>query len=96
MKTKVTHTPGPWEAEPYDQNPSVFAIKSSNDYENVVDAIHNEANAFLIAAAPELLEALQDALNELRIREYYFKLSPSIIKMRDKIQETIGKATGEQ
>jgi hypothetical protein len=56
------HTPGPWSpAGPYKNFNNVydlFEIHWSPDGECVAETVHGEANARLIAAAPELLEAL--------------------------------------
>lgn len=63
MKTK--HTPGPWEAVIYDGPFDQPLIKSGH---GTIGRLHgmedrqHEANAKLVAAAPELLEALQDLL----------------------------------
>lgn len=57
------HTPGPWVARPV---PNVgvrghtgYAIDFNEDQEQVVDFVYEEADARLIAAAPDLLEALE-------------------------------------
>jgi len=58
------HTPGPWSADECRSGFAVYAYKSGDvvvrteDEEGRYGAIDNEANARLIAAAPELLEAL--------------------------------------
>lgn len=62
-KTQVKHTPGPWRYGISSKNMSQFFI-GNNDYTKtiaIVDSFHveHEANAALIAAAPELLEALK-------------------------------------
>lgn len=57
------HTPGPWKAVEL-EIPVGFArfeIHYSEDGECVAEVVHQEANAKLIAAAPDLLEALQAA-----------------------------------
>lgn len=60
------HTPGPWSLrESYDRGePSGYVV--SGEYENTADVIlgsfgdkETEANAYLIAAAPEMYEALR-------------------------------------
>ena len=58
------HTPGPWAARPI-PNPSPsghigYAIDFNEDQEQVVDFVYEEADARLIAAAPDLLEALEE------------------------------------
>lgn len=74
MKTK--HTPGPWAVEKWNSygqsSPVVTQVSAFAEDGNRAMAIHIsgccpfafvEANAKLIAAAPELLEALQDMLD---------------------------------
>ena len=51
----TTHTPGPWEARPSRQC-GVFSIIMGTFY---ASGYIGEANARLIAAAPDLLEALK-------------------------------------
>ena len=63
VEISAGHTPGPWaffdassiEDEPY------FVIDTGNDRETIAEGVRNEANAHLIAAAPDLLEALEAA-----------------------------------
>lgn len=59
-----THTPGPWKVRPI-PNPGLvghtgYAIDFNEDQEQVVDFVYEEADARLIAAAPGLLEALEE------------------------------------
>jgi hypothetical protein len=59
----MTHTPGPWETQRVEEDRLVLwgredalgTFKIADIYETA----NNEANARLIAAAPELLEALE-------------------------------------
>jgi len=71
------HTPGPWEMplHPYiQQSDGEGANFSDGDWEIVpplgeagpVAIVNSEANALLIAAAPELLEALRSLLTGLQ------------------------------
>jgi len=53
------HTPGPWSFRGCDGG---WAIDYNEDQEQVVDYVYEEADARLIAAAPDLLEALDDLL----------------------------------
>lgn len=60
------HTPGPWMVRPV-PNPCLsghtgYAIDFNEDQEQVVDFVYEEADAHLIAAAPDLLEALEMAM----------------------------------
>jgi hypothetical protein len=54
-------TPGPWKAVKID--PPVgyaeYEIHYGNDGECIAEVVHDKANAQLIAAAPDLLEALE-------------------------------------
>jgi len=73
----MAHTPGPWHVGPFDRDNQIFSdngrmrlesggttlypIATVNDgWDNTED----EANALLIAAAPELLAALKDCVAE--------------------------------
>ena len=56
------HTPGPWAVSPdhiFRNQADIFEIHWSTIGECIAECVHGEANARLIAAAPELLEALQ-------------------------------------
>ncbi len=55
------HTPGPWSFRGCDGG---WAIDFNEDQEQVVDYVYEEADARLIAAAPKLLEALEDIAND--------------------------------
>lgn len=67
MKTKTTHTPGPWEVS---EGRGFRSIKAS-DGGHVIASDQGEftgnweANARLIAAAPDLLEAAKHTLSVL-------------------------------
>ena len=92
-------TPGPWEVEDngyfYDINAvrgTVGNVCSSaswfdNDEHRGPVAM---ANAHLIAAAPELLEALTSTLDEIG-----FWLSQQKPELRDKLVSAVAKALGE-
>ena len=64
----MAHTPGPWTIEPIHRLDSEIIITEPGvaiDYDDV-DHKEQEANARLIAAAPDLLEACQALLHKLR------------------------------
>lgn len=71
---EIKHTPGPWEIERYsDGLLQIVGDVRVIDYDEehvttIVEAVSysNEANAKLIAAAPELLADLQEAATTLR------------------------------
>lgn len=69
---ETTSTPGPWRIEPAVPGEAsgthVFAANpggSAGDFVTIADFVDNEANARLIAAAPELLAALKTLLSVL-------------------------------
>ncbi len=70
MSDKLTHTPGPWKWCGTQQKPKKFCYLSGQDFKGVGVALsgftENKANAHLIAAAPELLEALKTLLEASR------------------------------
>ncbi len=70
--TNATHTPGPWDFDNYADHVSFFSdgYSRKDDYAFRVEfpddmpAAEAKANARLIAAAPQLLEALQFMIGE--------------------------------
>lgn len=63
------HSPGPWELGPSLEDHGGWRVYSDHSYRvaevpNVNGSARNEANAKLIAAAPEMLVALQGMLSE--------------------------------
>lgn len=91
MKTK--HTPGPWAfregSEPHYQ----ALVYNEENGEDVAITYHDDGatNAKLIAAAPELLEAAEWALTELREPEH--STADTIHETIQKLQQAIKKAT---
>jgi hypothetical protein len=67
MKTNIQHTPPPWELS---KNGSRSYVKDPRDNSVIaalfIETPEGEANANLIAAAPDLLEALRMAETQLR------------------------------
>ena len=100
----MEHTKGPWKYEPETKTiraiPSNYWLASMDSWDGAVD---NEANARLIASAPELLEALREAKQILERAKQYF---PKSIKNSDRfsllnvlansIDPVITKAEGRQ
>lgn len=94
------HTPGPWEVCPSnneiintDHGRLPFAIRAG--YTLIGALYENEADALLIAAAPELLEALKAMLlhtAELNPMQGYDKHDCQAVKQA---AAAIAKATGE-
>lgn len=88
---RTQHTPGPWEYIPGEEPAFLPRVQRGIEGEFVVMGLsryREEADARLIAAAPDLLEALQDALCAL---ECCGKDYPAASKAR----AAIAKATGE-
>lgn len=79
------HTPGPWRYTPWhieEGNPTVRAPEGW-----LICETSSDANARLIAAAPDLLEALRDALCAL---ECCGKDYPAATKARAAIAKAVG------
>ncbi len=98
---KTQHTPGPWVASPairsgftIDAKCDPWLIVTTSDEEGRYGSIETEANARLIAAAPELLAALQVVL-----RDYTAVHDIGDVEMQPALYQAraaITKATGEQ
>jgi hypothetical protein len=90
----MKHTPGPWVVDPaVRQGFTVYAPKEgfivgTQDEEGRYGAIESEANARLIAAAPDLL-ALAERIARLPEHGHYLALI-------DQASAAIAKATGEK
>ena len=107
---KILHTPGPWKAIMRKDAPSgllgdngvvrwAIGSKSIAPLAVVRLSMENEqgeANAHIIAAAPELLEILRDCESELEYIRCYSKDSRggNVIALLDKIRTVIAKADG--
>lgn len=98
----VKHTSGPWEVVDKSYSgvgileglPSVKVVDDELTVAQLCDTGNEEANAHLIAAAPELLEALQwmvehDETNTSDLENAYFT------KGLEKAKAAIAKAMGE-
>lgn len=88
------HTPGPWNQGHSDVGKEVVFLNGLTEPEKTlgpddtwIDCV-TEANARLIAAAPELLDALQRLLEQTR----QYGHAPEI----EDAERAIAKATGEQ
>ena len=105
MMTK--HTPGPWEATPNggdDPDPTIRYISTPDNLIAVSEKIwwagdwdieQQEANARLIAAAPDLLEVVETGLG---LRDYE-KEHPRVVnwpKWEAEARAAIAKAKGER
>lgn len=84
---RAQHTPGPWHAMPFKGGETIYAADSHRVAECLASGKHGEAaeaNARLIAAAPELLAALQNIL----------AANPDLAEVADEARAAIAKATG--
>lgn len=96
----MTHTPGPWTAEQTDDAGRWFITAG---YENIVSAQYgnplSEANARLIAAAPDLLAALRDLFDQCAMVRKHWGDGSNQAEADNAIragQAAIAKAEGRQ
>jgi hypothetical protein len=90
--SETKHTPGPWQIEEHETSPC--RIRANNNGWDVADVFSTDhptgqANAALIAAAPELLEALRAMLenpNKLHIND--------VVERHQRALDAIAKAEG--
>lgn len=76
--TETKHTPGPWTASPHSKHKHSISAAGWSEFAKVVtrmqgndnDSIEGLANASLIAAAPELLDAMQSAVVAMEALEH--------------------------
>lgn len=101
--TNASHTPGPWDFDNYADHVSYFSDankhKDKGDYDFRVEFPDDmpedqaEANARLIAAAPQLLEALEHFFNIMH--DYESSRRKGYVKLAlDQARAAIGKAKG--
>jgi hypothetical protein len=82
------HTPGPWEISRHatpDYAPQYGVYTENNRHIATVRGDHAEEDARLIAAAPELLDVLQDVIEDTGTSGYWWG---------EKALDAINKATG--
>lgn len=88
------HTPGPWPVLRR-RSGSITSIGPcvADEYAGIAWLDVGEADAILMAASPDLLEALEDAVNWFRqLKDWCGVGDPNI----EKYQAAIAKAKGEQ
>lgn len=103
------HTEGPWRVLPEEPDKDYsrvrgtrlghrFKIANVHDGDHPREYAESQANARLIAAAPELLDALEDSLKALKaIQDDPFNLDMDAISMATtSAKSAIETATGEQ
>lgn len=90
------HTPGPWRFErgtsTIRSEPANYWLASMNSFDG---AVNHEANARLIAAAPDLLEALK--LAQLAVSELCYEQDPAneCWNVLQVVNSAIAKAEGQ-
>ena len=93
---RPSHTPGPWDVEPKGSRHFVDGADGLTvaylDRAGVRERIEIEANALLIAAAPELIEALEAVLPDLE--HYVATHGPGPDKRLAIARAAIAKAKG--
>ena len=97
MNTK--HTPGPWRWDSYGAliGPNMEDVLYAQEMQNTAGlVVDNEANARLIAAAPELLESLEAVIGILDAL-WFPGREPNYVDSHPaaKAREVIAKARGE-
>lgn len=72
VRSKATHTPGPWSYDGHGINCAAEEFKGDRIFKTCLDYSYNSpsrdraiADSNLVAAAPELLEALETILGEI-------------------------------
>ena len=88
--TKAEHTPGPWEVIPNDDARSWDVWGPDLSIEAPICDVLSEANARFIAAAPDMLEAL-----ELCIKEFKGLAGAAAVAAYNAGKAAIAKARGE-
>lgn len=106
MTTKATHTPGPWVSPGTDGDDRVVCAAMQGKRRTLAhvygeDADARDANANLIAAAPDLLAALEWLAREVRasapmMRECIGNTNLNALMLREEqARAAIAKAKGE-
>ncbi len=94
-KVKSKHTPGPWTASKFAE--PQWIIRGSSIVANTVGG-NDEANAQLIASAPELLQIaamFEKALVLIQCTKHLAEQIPELEATLAKTREVIKKARGE-
>ena len=96
------HTPGPWTQGTSRAGKECVWLNGRTEPDHGMGPEHTwidcctEANARLIAAAPDLLEALQSAERAMSNKHFAAEVLAHDSIVREMIRAAIAKATGEQ
>lgn len=105
--TNAKHTPGPWELDDNRRGSHVYVHAKTHgalatvvwqmaqDYREGKPSPECEANARLIAAAPELLNALKDILEHCHFEKKDLDSKRNVNEFRVNAVAAIAKATGQ-
>lgn len=94
---KPSHTPGPWTAELATPDEIAHVSRGSNPYNaicslDVTKTIEeSNANALLVAAAPELLQTIEELF---AMYSDHSRNAFDLVEIRSKLAQAIAKATG--
>lgn len=97
----MQHTPGPWQLgyfrmDGYNYTKIDAVVDGHKKYIASVDITNDRANAHLIAAAPELLEALEGLLTDITEYQQINNLGGENNHWQVIARTAIAKAKGEQ
>jgi len=93
--TKDTHTPGPWKTRDCSHEHCGTVTTGTHMSVDIHDSVCPEADARLIAAAPELLDVLTMALPYVEMAEHDDSYKPGVVaKMVQRMNNAIAAATG--
>lgn len=95
----MKHTPGPWSVNVIGQHWNNKSLKHievtfGQDGECICDTVYNPSDANLIAAAPDLLEVMQDVVEQWKV-EHDEKGEPQPLWVKNCLR-AISKALGEE
>lgn len=101
-EAETQHTPGPWciSRDAVPEGHVQITVYAERDGERVATVFRTEANAPLIAAAPDLLEALEAVMADQNAAEHSFNCSSDVfpdtpcICGRPAARQAIDKAKG--
>ena len=88
-KEHATFTPGPWQLSCIDGVKDSLMVGGGDDGSDIVADIRDEANARLIAAAPEMYEVLSGLLDTLEMSKGY-----GFDEEHEKVREVLAKVEG--
>jgi hypothetical protein len=107
-ETRATHTPGPWSRTPGERfrhdssagvkGPNGLYVATALDFNRLDREDEVEANANLIAAAPDLLEACEWLASWIDNEHPIWDLPDDIeiCQLRQRLEEALAKARGEE